>query len=388
MRPLLDAPAVVAFDPQWCLFWPDHVRATQFDIWAPYLRASRYRTVVMASADGIPDRVRTAIEAMDRCAVLEPFQHALGWLQAAPGLHGFLYVGSYADNAEVMDAHPTATHVWVGHGESAKKANAHRTASVYDSVFVADYHAVERYQRTVRRWIGAGACAIGAPVVDGLQATTEPTPRPIRTIVYAPTWEGRGANVDYSSIELVGPALIEALPTLTARGTSVILRPHPGTGHRRPELKGLVAALLAAGAQRSRDKAADLTRADLLISDVSGITSEFLFTRKPNLLPITPTLVEVMHSEARIRQEYPWTDPWHVPREPLLERLAALESADPRRRAREDAAARQFRGHRTVEDAARTFDLALACAGRRSSRIPVRVRFETLRRLGGLRRAR
>jgi hypothetical protein len=388
LRPLTDAPAVVAFDPQWCLFWPHHVRATQLDIWAPYLRASRHRFVVMASADGFPDRVRAAIDTMDHCAILEPYAQGIDWLTAAPGLQGFLYVGSYDDNAAVMDTHPNATHVWVGHGESAKKANRHRTASAYDSVFVADYHAVQRYQRTVRRWIGAGACAIGAPVVDGLSATTEPSPRPIRTLVYAPTWEGTGPNADYSSIDVVGPALIEALPTLTARGVDVILRPHPGTGKRRPDLKGIVKALLAAGAVRSRDKAADLTRADLLISDVSGITSEFLFTRKPNLLPITTTLVEVMHNEARIRREYPWVDAWYPDREPLLDRLAALESADPQAEAREAAAKRQYRGHRTVDDAARTFDLALACARRRSSLLPVRLRFELLQRLGGLRRAR
>lgn len=376
MQALTDARSIAAFDPEWCLFWSDHVRPSHFAIWAPYLRRTRYRFLIMASADRIPDAVRAAVEELPRCAIAQPYAEVTTWLQERPGRCGFLYVGSYPENAEAMDAHPTATHIWVGHGDSAKKANSHRTASVYDSVFVAGYHAVGRYQRDIRRWVMDGACAIGVPVVEGLSADPRPGPRPIRSIVYAPTFEGRTPRADYTSIDVVAPALIEAMPALRERGVTVVLRPHPGSGGRRPELKALLADLRRAGAVKGRDKGAELSRADVMISDVSGVTSEFLFTRKPVLMPVFPALLSVMRSEARLRREYPWVYHWDVAQEPLLDRLASLERSDPLAATRAAAARRLFRHHQTAEDAVDTFDLALDTARRRDSWIPVRARFE------------
>ena len=141
------------------------MRPGQFAIWEPYLRRTRYRTLVVRNGRmAIDERVLAAVATMPRCAVAEPFAEVMTWLEDAADLRGFLYVGSYRQNAEIIDAFPTATHVWIGHGESAKKANRHRTATVYDSVFVADDAAVRRYPRAARAWIAAGACAIGVPV--------------------------------------------------------------------------------------------------------------------------------------------------------------------------------------------------------------------------------
>jgi hypothetical protein len=306
----------------------------------------------------------------------------LTWLEGVSDLRGFLYVGSYRQNAEVIDAFPEAAHVWIGHGESAKKANRHRTATVYDAVFVADYEAVQRYRRGAREWIAQGACAIGVPVVEGLRADPWTAPRPIRSILYAPTWEGGSEAADYSSLPVVAPALRSALPDLLGRGVEVIVRPHPSSGHRLADRTRLVDELLSAGAVSEPDKAAAMTRADVLIGDVSGLTSEFLFTRKPVLLPVWPGLDALLDPPSRAR-EYPFADPWDVAREPLLARLSDLERRDPLAGARAAAARRAFRGHRSVEEAVATFDLALEAARGRGGRLSVRRAFELRRRLPG-----
>ncbi len=387
MRPIVDAEALRAHDPQWVVFWAKHVRPAQFAIWEPYLRRSRYRTAMVRSGPtDIDDRVLAAVEPMPGCAVVtEPFPDVLAWLRETRDLRGFLYVGSYDPNATVIDAFPAATHVWIGHGESAKKANRHRTATVYDSVFVADYEAVRRYRRSIRGWIAEGACAIGVPVVEGLRADPWTAPRPIRTILYAPTWEGRTPAADYGSLPLVAPVLLAALPGLRERGVEVLLRPHPSSGRRLPDRSALVEQLLAAGAAVEPDKATAMTRADVLIGDVSGLTSEFLFTRKPILLPVWAGLDALLDPATRAR-EYPYADHWPVEHEPLADRLAALERADPLARARAAAATRTFRGHRTVDDAVATFDLALEAARGRGGRSSVRRTFELRRRAAWLRR--
>ncbi|CAN5500220.1 hypothetical protein BH20CHL7_BH20CHL7_00950 [soil metagenome] len=379
MQPLSDREAMVAFGPEWCLVWTHHVRPGQFAIWAPYVRRSRHRIVVMASADIVADQVRSEIAEMPRVAVAEPYDAAVDWLRDVRGFRGFLYVGSFPTVAALMEAFPGSTHIWIGHGESAKKANTHRTASAFDSVFVADYRAVGRYPRAIRGWLMEGACAIGVPVVEGLRADPWVGTRRIRRIVYAPTFEGRTARADYTSIDLAAPAITEAMPILRERGVDVIVRPHPSTGGRRPEVLDRLGELYAAGAIPGGDKAADLNTADLLIGDVSGASSEFLFTRKPVLMPVFPRLVELLGGTSRLHTEYPWADRWQVQRESLVDRLAVLERSDPLSRTRTQAAGRLFRDHRTVEDAVRTFDLALDAATRRSSRVPVRIAFEVRR---------
>jgi hypothetical protein len=386
MEPLADLDALLAFRPQWCVFWAHHVRASQLAIWLPYLRRSRYRYVVMASADMYKGNSRAAIAAAPNIAIVEPFDEARIWLRHVPGFRGVLYIGSQPDNMALLGMR-RASHVWLGHGESGKKANKHRTATVYDSVFMADYGAVDRYQPRIRRWVRSGACAIGTPIVDGIVADPWTKPRPIRTILFAPTWEGNGPNSDYSSVDSAGPALVAAMPVLRERGVRVILRPHPGTGSRRPELDAILAALVDAGAVQDRDKARDFTDADVIISDVSGVTSEFVFTRKPAIMPISPKLLDVMQGEARIEAEYPWVYRWHVEDEDLLTRLSALERADPLRRARDRAARRMFRDHRSIEDAVRTFDLALSVTHWRRRPFGVRYAFEAKLLLSRLRRS-
>ena len=381
MQPVADAAGLAAFDPHWSLFWASHVRASHFAIWLPYLRRSAFRFVIMASADGFTDGVRDEVATLPNCTILEPYAEAIDWLRACPDFRGFIYVVSNMDNAAVMHEFPDAAHVWIGHGESAKKANAHRTASVYDSVLVGDYEAVGRYPRAIRRRVRDGACAIGVPIVEGLRADPWDLPRPIRSLVYAPTWEGRGPNVDYGSLTEAGVALLEAMPALAARGTTVLLRHHPGTGARQPELREILDQLRAAGAVRGESKAEDLMRADVIISDISGVTSEFLFTRKPAILPVSERLRDLVKGEDRIRAEYPWVYTWDVANEKLLDRLAALERADPLEPKRAAAAARLFRDHRTLEDATRSFDLALSSTRWRNGRIPVRIAYEARRRL-------
>ncbi len=370
---------IVEFDPHWCLFWGRGVTGFHLDIWMPYLRHSRYRYVIMAGADGFSDAVRERVASLPNCVILEPYEQARAWLKVCPSFRGFLYIGTKQENFSVVNSFGGKLHVWLGHGESDKVYNAFRTASLYDSMFVARYGVVDRYPRAIRRWVAAGACAIGTPILDGAIKDPWPQPRPIRTLLYAPTWEGHGARADYSSLDSVGPALIAALPELTRRGVTVIMRPHPTTGARRPELKAIRDEIFAAGAVRGADKSADFRAADVILSDISGVTAEFLFTEKPAIMAVTTQLAALGKDETRLAAEYPWVYRWPVERETLLERLASLEGSDPLRDARAAAARDMFRGHGTLQAAVASFDLALDSVRWRKTRLPVRWVYELSR---------
>ena len=277
-------------------------------------------------------------------------------LKKSRRLKGVIYLTTRQMNLRVVTALPTKAHVWIGHGESEKSVNGPRTASLYDALFVARPSAVDRFPPAIRGWVRGGACVIGAPIVEGAVKRPWSAPRPVRTILYAPTWEGRRNGANYSSLAEVAPMLKSALPELRQRGVTVIFRPHPGTGRRDAEYQVLVSDVYAAGARKPGPKAEDFADADVLVSDVSGITAEFLFTEKPVIMPVTQEAARRGKDASTLAEEYPWAYLWDVRRASLARGM--------------------YRGHKDIDDAARTFDIALSVAHRRSSRLGIRLAFE------------
>ena len=148
------------------------------------------------------------------------------------------------------------------------------------------------------------------------------------------------------------------------------MRPHPSTGSRVPALRGIRDAIFEAGAQRGGDKAADFAAADLIVSDISGVTAEYLFTEKPAVMPVTERLLLLGKDDERLAAEYPWVYRWRVGGTSLLDRLGELETSDPLRDQRSRSARDMFRGHRSIEDAAASFDLALDSVIWRKTPVP------------------
>jgi hypothetical protein len=153
------------------------------------------------------------------------------------------------------------------------------------------------------------------------------------------------------------------------------------TGHRRPELRAIRDQIFAAGAIGGRDKAVDFAEADAILSDISGVTAEFLFTEKPAVMVMTERMGGLGKDDARIAAEYPWVYRWASAREPLVDVLARLETDDPMRGDRARAAAEMFASNRSMEEAVQTFDLALASVRFRRTRVPVRYAFRAKRLL-------
>jgi hypothetical protein len=294
-----------------------------------------------------------------------------------PGLRGYLYVGTRKENFLTVNGNRSQSHVFIGHGESGKGTSGFRTASLYDSMFVADYAVVRRFPRSIRPWVWRGAIATGTTVVEGVRKDAWTRPRQVRTILYAPTWEGnQGDGDDFSSLEVVAPVLRELAPELAARGIEVLLRPHPATGGRLPELKDVLNELRATGVISGMSKAEAFERADLLISDVSGVTAEFLLTEKPSIMPMVPKLAKLGRDAAWLDVEYPWVYRWDATADGFRALLDEIETRDPLRARRAAEARRKFRHHTSIEDAVRTFDLALDALRWRTLPIPLRLPFE------------
>jgi hypothetical protein len=369
------------FRPEWCVFWAGSVNPSQFEIWRPYIARSRYRHLVLARRGTVHPDVMEAIRGMPNVRAMEATDESVRELKGLPGFRGFMYVlGFKPATFEAVNTFRNHAHVWIGHGESRKRSSAPRSASIYDAIFSGGYGRIKAFPRSIRPWVGRMACAIGAPIMEGLVADPWQAPRPVRTILYIPTWEGYSPHTDYSSLARVAPSLIEAMPGLVARGTRILVAPHRRTGSRVATDRAVLDSLIEAGAELAQDKVAAFTAADIALTDVSGVNAEFLFTRKPILMAPPARIEHLGRPWTDILAEHPWAYAWDPARGSIVERIAALERSDPLAGRREQEARRIYRGHRSLDEAVRTFDLALWAVGWRKSRIPVRVAFELGRR--------
>ena len=147
----------------------------------------------------------------------------------------------------------------------------------------------------------------GRPQTELIQTVTRPIAgidAPV--VLYAPTWQGESTSSRYSSL-LVGERIVEAL---LARGATVIPAASRGTNYppAASAIKGIRARLaedtratgrahIHGGAADRPTVAAVTNMADAMISDVSGIVTDFMASLKPFAMVASWTDVETFRTE-------------------------------------------------------------------------------------------
>jgi hypothetical protein len=97
-------------------------------------------------------------------------------------------------------------------------------AKAYDRVFVAGPAAKDRYLKAVA-WIDQNKLiTVGRPQLDLGQTPFAAEPK-LKTITYAPTWEGEDEANNYTSMDLYGKKIIDA--ALSQSDCRTIYKPHP-----------------------------------------------------------------------------------------------------------------------------------------------------------------
>lgn len=198
-----------------------------------------------------------------------------------------LYVNHDPINFESL-RFTSIVHVYLGHGDSDKGVSVSNQVKAYDLCFLAGQAALDRTASAVMLYDAAArSVLIGQPQLDGSRAATPSADPARRTVLYAPTWEASQPSVSYGSLETHGEAVMKALS-----GTyRVIYRPHPLNGVIRPSYAAADAVVreLADRVDTAVPLEQSFADADLLITDVSAVTLNWLPTDKP-LLVTTPTV--------------------------------------------------------------------------------------------------
>jgi CDP-Glycerol:Poly(glycerophosphate) glycerophosphotransferase len=187
--------------------------------------------------------------------------------------------------------------VFIGHGDSDKVSSFNPYSKVFDEIWVSGPAGVDRYTALGEGFRPDQFVTVGRPqlaeiatvAADGSSEIAVPRP----TVLYAPTWEGFLEQSNYSSLAHMGVPMVRAMLAMPIP-PRILFKPHPSSGHRRADMleaQAEIGRLLAAAGsdhQVFEDGTVSLyaafNSADVMITDISSVVTDFLASHKPYLV--------------------------------------------------------------------------------------------------------
>lgn len=258
----------------------------QVSMWLPYLKRTGKKFIIVTRAEtpslalaeltDAPVVMRTGIAGLDDIIV--------------PSLTTVFYVNASSGNGAMVRFNHL-THVYLGHGDSDKAPSYNPTHAMYDRIYAAGLAATRRYAKHGVRIDQSKFDIVGRPQLESITKATAAIPAsPV--VLYAPTWRGHVEETFLHSL----PVATRIVTSLLARGNTVIFRPHPFS-YDYPADAAIIAEVqdllgkdaAATGRRHLWGSAAEIdldiigcmNRSDLMISDVSSVVSDYLYSGKP-----------------------------------------------------------------------------------------------------------
>ncbi len=209
-----------------------------------------------------------------------------------PSLKTFFYVNTATKNAHTI-RYADLTHIQLNHGDSDKAPSYNPVFRMYDKDFVAGQAAIDRFADHGVDMPPGIFTVVGRPQVEGVhiaQRAIAEIADP--TVLYAPTWAGFYADSNYSSL----PVGYQVVESLVRRGCAVVFRPHPYARRsaqlhaecdriiellRKDAASSGRAHVVGAEAEREMTIFDCFNRSDAMVSDVSSVVGDYLYSEKP-----------------------------------------------------------------------------------------------------------
>ncbi len=305
--------------------------AYQGNMWIPVLERLSTRCAIVIRERRIADQLDPTtlpIYFLDKQADLDLLEQA--------GVRTVLYPGNAQKNAQLLRFFKMS-HFFINHGESDKAVNQSKFLMAYDKLLVAGPLAEKRLRAAGLPIRNGQVEHVGRPQVE-LALERRNSSSQIRTVLYAPTWEGFNSNANYTS---VGPYGLAMLETLKASGKfRILFKPHPYTGHEESgavrnhleKMKSLADGENFMLYDTKKPIFELMNDSDILITDVSSVLNDYLYTLKPMIItnPRGDTHAKLEHRYPSSVACYKLDDPAEV-----LELIALAGSDDPLAAARE-----------------------------------------------------
>lgn len=283
--------ALHKYDPQFCLYFsapPNTLYHVQ--MWYEYLRQLEGRMMILT-------RKQSYYHQMSECFDV-PILHVqhMSDLDAilTPQLRAAFYVNNSTQNTQMI-IHRQLCHIQLLHGDSDKASSYNPTTSIFDKIFVAGQLGIDRYKNNGVLIPEEKFEIVGRPQLAEIERASERTsPRTGRpTLLYAPTWRGVSSAAAYSSVDIAE----ELLQSILARNEyRLLIKLHPYT-NKDPIFREIVPRLRALLEKFSQEQQVEhvlldvtnpslslfecFNQSDALISDISSVVSDYLYSEKP-----------------------------------------------------------------------------------------------------------
>jgi hypothetical protein len=228
-------------------------------------------------------------------------------------------------------------HIFINHGESDKSVNVSKILRAYDKLYLAGPLAKDRLEAADIIIPSKNIAYVGRPQLElSLEYKSKASIEPL-TVLYAPTWEGFADDADYTSIGIMGVELVESL----CLSHKVIFKPHPYTGSVKPKLKAYceqikqIVVKNGGVVELEQDIHHLMNLSDLLVSDISSVMNDYLFTKKPFMVT-NPHNIPIDTFE----ETYPTTKASYViaDADNLTSTIFTMTTLDPKREVRDEMA--------------------------------------------------
>jgi hypothetical protein len=270
--------------------------AYQGNMWIPVMEKLDARVAIVTREEDIADGLvptKLPVFFMSSMRQLELLQEA--------GVRTILYPGNTQKNVQTLRFNKL-NHFFINHGESDKSVNQSKFMMAYDKLLVAGPLAEQRLEEAGLPVRPGQVVHVGRPPVELLLTRPDNLPRPLRRILYAPTWEGFVEEANYASVSDFGLTLLQALAADNDR--QIVFKPHPYTGSTRATTRHVFQEMLnfcrghgieiVDGRQSIYKRMED---SDLLITDISSTIPDYLYTLKPMVLTNPAGMThEAMHA--------------------------------------------------------------------------------------------
>jgi len=288
--------AFAAYAPEFVVYTsrPDDA-SYQVAMWLPYLQRTGRRFCVI-TRNATP---AAALAALTDVPVVEARRITDLDSLVPPSLQAAFYVNASSGNGAFV-RYQHLTHIYLGHGDSDKPPSYNPTHAMYDRIFLAGPAAARRYAAHGVKIPAEKFQVVGRPQVEDIRGAADGAGRRSDPVVlYAPTWRGHVEETRLYSLP-EGERIVAALLN---RGVTVMFRPHPFS-YDFPEDAASIRRIhsrLAANARATGRKhlwgpAAEAERSildcinasDAMVSDVSSVVSDYLFSGKPFAMVAVP----------------------------------------------------------------------------------------------------
>ena len=268
----------------------------QLDQWVPVLKRLKKRVTVIVRDQIEFDSLKKSPLHVVYARSMDDIENFL-----SESTRLCLYPGNAMKNAHMM-RNVGLKHIFINHGESDKVVNQSRFVNAYDKLYLAGKLAKDRmvgfgFDMPEEKYAYIGRPQASLILKDEIGVCNN--------ILYAPTWEGFSESANYCSVGKMGLSLVKDIINNTRY--NVIFKPHSLTGSVDFSLKKKIEDISSLIIRSNRgevlysgDILESMNKSDILITDISSVLNDFLFTGRPYLVT-NPNNVNEMEYVAEFR---------------------------------------------------------------------------------------